>query len=403
MGMIRDLSDGRAFRRDPLSFMRTLGEWRNVMRFRAGFTEFSLINHPDLIRRVLVTDAQYYGKGKWSLRGKHVMRDCLITREGTPHRERRKVVGPNFDPRKLAEYGPALVRSAERLTVDWHNGQLIETRAAMGRLLTTMAGIALFDADLEDEAAELYDALGSLNNAVSRPPLPRPGLNSARRRVERTVARLSGGHLTSHLRDAGLSEPEVMDEVVSLLMAAVHTTPRALMWIWYLLGRHPSAESRLHQELATVLAGHPVTVDDLPRLGFLNMVLNEALRLYPPVHFIDRRTLTEVEFDGVRISAGAYLLLSPLITHRDPRFFDDPGTFDPDRWNSDSRGRGQASWSFPFGAGSHRCIGEELARLEITLTLATIAQHWRLRPSPELAAEPSPQTAHLPMIAERRA
>ena len=145
-----------------------------------------------------------------------------------------------------------------------------------------------------------------------------------------------------------------------------------------------------------------MTVADAARLNFLQMVVSEALRLYPPVHFIDRRTLTEVDLDGVHLSAGAYVLVSPLVTHRDPRFFDDPGAFRPQRWRSDAREREQARLSFPFGIGSHRCIGEELARLEILLALATLARRWRLRPAPELPADPSPNTARLPMIAERR-
>jgi len=399
MGVIREISDGRAFRRDPLSFLLAMGEWRDVMRFRAGFTEFTLINHPDLIRRVLVTDGHLYGEGKWTLRGKHIMHDCLITREGTPHRERRGLVGPSFDRRRLGEYGPALVRCTERMAHQWQDGERIEAREAMGRLAITMAGVALFEADLEDEAAELNEALVILNDAIPRPPLPRPRLSGARKRVERTAARLTGGYLISHLREAGLSETEVLDEVVSLMMAAVDTTPRAFAWIWFLLGRNASAESRLHQELATVLGDNPVVVGDLPRLSFLSMVLEEALRLFPPVHFIDRRTLADVELGGVNLSAGAYLLVSPLVTHRDGRFFEEPAAFRPERWSSDGN---SSRLSYPFGAGRHRCIGEELARLELSLALATLARRWRLRPVPELPANPSPGTARLPMILERR-
>jgi cytochrome P450 len=398
MRIFRDISDGRAFRRDPLAFRSAAGEFHDVMRFRAGFTDFTLVNHPDLIRRVLVTDAPSYGEGKWTLRGKRVLRDCLITREGTLHHERRRFVGPGFDRRRLAQFGPALTRCAERATVDWQSGRRIEVRGAMGSMAITMAGIALFDADLEAEASELIGALDILNNSISRLPLPRPRVAMARRRVERTAASFLDGYLASHLRDNGMSEGAVLNELISLMMAAVETTPRALAWFWFLLGRNHCAELHLHEELKTVLGSRSVAVGELTQLHFMEMMLSETLRLYPPVHFIDRRTLKEVELAGVRIPAESYLLLSPLVTHRDPRFFEDPDAFKPERWGT----REPPALSFPFGAGAHRCIGEELARLEISLAIATIARSWRLLPEPEIPANPSPQTPRLSMILERR-
>ena len=401
MGFIRSIADSRAFRRDPLSFIRALGEWTDVMQFRAGISEFTLVNHPDLIRRVLVTDAGRYGEGKWTLRARHVMRDCLITHEGTPHRERRRLVGPIFDRRRLAECVTGLVGCAERMSAQWRSGSIIRAREAMGRLAIALTGPAIFDANLEDEAAELNDALTILNSAVSLFPLPRPRVAAARTRVRATARRLRNGHLGRGLAQAGLGEQEIVDELVSLMMAAIATTPSTLAWIWFLLGTNPSAEARLHWELSTLDRG-ALTVAGLPRLEFAEMVTDEALRLYPPVHFIDRRTLTDVELGGIRISAGRYLLLSPLVTHRDRRFFSEPDAFRPERWGRDAPDRAQTRQCFAFGAGAHRCIGEELARLEITLAIATLARDWRLRPAPELPSDPSPQAAELPMIVERR-
>src|SRR5262249_41283028 len=144
------------------------------------------------------------------------------------------------DRRRLAKYGPDLVRCTQRLAHQWKDGQRFEAREVMGQLGIAMSGIALFETDLEPEAAELHRALAVLNSAISLLPLPRPRLALARRRVERTVSRLSNGHLLSHLRQAGLGEVEIVDEMVSLMMAAVDTTSRALAWIWFLLGRNAS-------------------------------------------------------------------------------------------------------------------------------------------------------------------
>ncbi len=140
----------------------------------------------------------------------------------------------------------------------------------------------------------------------------------------------------------------------------------------------------------------------MPGLPYLETVLNEVLRLYPPVHFIDRRPLEDVELDGEAIEAGTFLLISPLLTHRDPRFYPEPERFDPRRW-SDQAGEGRPRYAFlPFGGGPHTCIGMTLARMELTLVIAALATRWRLRPSEAIAADPSPQTSRFPMTLERR-
>ncbi len=397
------LRAGRDFRRDPLAFLAARGEWHDVIRFRAGLTEFTLVNHPELIRRILVFENDRYGEGKWTKRGKYVLGDSIITREGSPHRERRSLMAPSFERRRLIAHGPAMVRRVERLSESWREGDRIDAHEAMGRLAIAMAGDALFDADLEAEAAGLVEALGVLLRAISRLPLPRPRVLAARRHVAGVAARLTGGHMVPRLYEAGLSERQVVDEVISLLFAAVDTTPRALAFTWLMLGTHLDVEARLHEELSTVLGGRPPDVEDLGNLPRLRMVVDETLRMYPPVHFIDRRPLEDVVLADTTVRAGAYMLISPLVTQRDPRFFDEPAAFRPERWNVDARDPGVARLCFPFGAGAHGCLGEALARLEISLTLATLAQRWRLRPNAELPDEPSPQTLRFPMTLERRA
>lgn len=330
------------------------------------------------------------------------MHDCLITREGEPHRQRRALLGSTFDRGRLAEHVPAMVRRTECMAASWQDGGTINTHTEMGRLAIIMAGDTLFGADLEGEAAELLKQLAVLLAAIPRLPIPWPNVIAAKRRVERTAERLVDGPLAQRLHGAGLTPVAVRDEIIALLIASVDTTPRALAWTWFLLGRHPEVEAAVHAELDAVLAGRTVTADDIPRLKTLRAVLDESLRLYPPVHFIDRRPLLDVELDGVRIQQGAWMLLSPLITQRDQRFFDEPASFKPERWQASALNQSPQRLSFPFGAGAHSCIGEHLARFEIMITLATMARHWRLRPSPDLPAEPSPQTSHLLMTLERR-
>jgi cytochrome P450 len=170
-----------------------------------------------------------------------------------------------------------------------------------------------------------------------------------------------------------------VDEVVALLIAAVDTVPRTLTRTWELVGRHPEVEARLHAELDEALdGGRPPTLDDLARLPYLDQVVGEVLRLHPSVHFIDRRPLADVELEGRRVGADDFLLLSPLLTQRDPRFYPEPAEFRPERFAPDQRaGRPRFAY-FPFGAGPHACIGMSLARLELGLIVATLGSRWRL-------------------------
>ncbi len=408
------IRSGLAFRRDPLGFLAGLDEGGDVVRFRAGFTDFTLIRGPEAIYRVLVKDNDSYGEGKWTARGKRVLHDCLITQEGESHRERRLLLQPGFDRRRLVRFGPAIVERTLQLERRWREGETVEARHEMSRLALAVVGDALFSFDLEPQADELVEPLVTLLDAIPKPGLPGPGalrLARAQRLLDATGYRMiaerrasgeDGDDLLSALLEAGLADEEAKDEIVALLQAGIDTTPGALAWAWLLLARSPEAESRLHAELGAALGGRPPGVEDLPRLPYLAMVIDEVLRLYPPVHFIDRRPLADVELDGCPVRAGSYLLLSPLLTHRDPRFFPEPAAFRPERWSEEEQGKRPRYSFFPFGGGPHVCIGEVLARMELGLVIATLAQRWRLRPEPGFPSEASPRAMRLPMILERR-
>jgi cytochrome P450 len=370
--VIGALRDGLSFRRDPLGFLTALGGG-DVVAFRAGLTEFTLLRDPDTIHRVLVRDAACFGEGKWTLRGERVMGDCLITREGAEHRERRMAIAAGFERRRLAARAPAMARRARTVADGWSAGEVIDPGEQMGRIALVAAAEALFDFDLEARAAVLLPALRVLLREIPRPAAPWPA--GRRLRVARAVVdaaiedalRERGGALPPPLRD--LAPEAARREIASLLIAAVDTTPGTLTWVWRELARAPEAEAALHAELA----GRGDA--DVSRLPVLDGVLREVLRLHPPVHFIDRRPLADVELGGRSVGAGAFLLLSPLVTHRDPRFYPDADAFRPQRWTLAPPPR----WAyFPFGAGPHTCIGMHLARLEMAHTIAAVAARWRL-------------------------
>jgi cytochrome P450 len=184
-----------------------------------------------------------------------------------------------------------------------------------------------------------------------------------------------------------MSDQQVRDEVMTIFLAGHETTANALTWTFYLLSQNPEAEARLHAELDAVLGGRPPTLDDLPRLTYTALVLDESLRIYPPVWVIGRRALSDVELGGWVIPAGSNIALSQWAIHHDARYHPDPWAFRPERWLPGEQDQRPEFSFFPFGGGPRICIGESFARMEAALLIAGIAQNWRLRLEPGFRVE----------------
>lgn len=180
------------------------------------------------------------------------------------------------------------------------------------------------------------------------------------------------------------------DEVLTLLLAGYETTSNALSWTWYLLSQHPTAEECLHEELDMVLVGHLPSVDDLPRLAYTRMVIEESMRLYPPAWSFTRHVLADDEIGGYRIPKGSTIILSPYVTHRHPAFWENPEMFDPERFSAEHVAKRPRYAYFPFGGGPRLCIGSNFALMEAQLILATVLQRYRLRLVPDTIVEPNP-------------
>ncbi|HEY8477360.1 MAG TPA: cytochrome P450, partial [Chloroflexota bacterium] len=183
-------------------------------------------------------------------------------------------------------------------------------------------------------------------------------------------------------------DKQLRDEIVTLLMAGHETTANALTWTWYLLSKYPQVEEKLHAELDRVLGGRTPTVADVPQLTYTRNVLAEAMRLYPPAWILERRAVKDFEAGGYRIPAGSLVLASQYLVHRDPRWWDEPARFAPERWE-EGKERPKFSY-FPFGGGTRICVGEPFAWMEGTLVLATLAQRWRLCYEEPLDPVPEP-------------
>lgn len=423
-------------RRDPIGFLQgSARRYGDVAHFTIASQHVFLLNRPEYIQDVLVTHHRHFVKGRGLERAKDFLGEGLLTSEGEFHRRQRRLVQPAFHRQRVAAYGAVMAQYAARTSADWQDGATVDVAQEMMRLTLAIVAKTLFDADVEAEATAIGAAITTLMERWPRlmsplyPLLKRLPLPS-NRRLAQAGARLDGtirqminerrasgedrGDLLSMLLLAqdeegggGMTDKQVRDEAMTLFLAGHETTANALTWTWYLLSQHPQVEARLHAELDHVLAGRLPPADDVPRLAYARMVFAESMRLYPPAWVVGRRALGAYEIPPYTIPANALLLMSPYVTHRDPRYFPDPTVFDPQRWTPGAQAERPKFSYFPFGGGPRQCVGEAFTWMEGVLLLATIAQRWRLRLAPGHPVVPHPLVTLRPkygmrMIVERR-
>ncbi len=410
-----------AMRRDPLAFLTRLSrEYGDVARFRLGPVELHLLNRPDFIRDLLVTDAAAFHKGRGLERAKRLLGEGLLTSEDPVHLRQRRMIQPAFHHERIAGYGEVMVEHAERLAHRWQDGETRDVSLEMSRLTLSIVGRTLFDADVESEADEIGEALTTavtlFGRTVTLPyfhildRLPLPSnrrFEKAKARIDATIARMIAERRRSPAGRSDLlslliaaSDPEgdggkmtdaqVRDEAVTIFLAGHETTANALNWTWYLLSRNPEVEEKLHGELDAVLGGCAPGVADLPKLAYTEMVLAESMRLFPPAWIIGRRALGDYEVGGYDVPKRSIVVASQWVTHRDPRYFPVPERFDPERFRPEAKAARPKFSYFPFGGGPRVCIGEGFAWMEGVLLLATLARRWRLRLEPGQAIAPAP-------------
>lgn len=425
-----------AFRRDPLALLRRLHrDHGDVVCFRFGPRRIYLLAHPGLAREVLVNQHRSFIKSRALQRARVVLGNGLLTSEGDAHLRQRRLVQPAFHRERVAALGDAMAACADRAADGWRPGAELDLAREMNRLTLAIAGKTLFGANVAAEADEIGAALTETLEAFKRVTnplgaildlLPTPGTLRIRRaiaRLDATIYRMvearrrSGedrGDLLSMLLSArdtegdggGMTDLQLRDEALTLFLAGHETTANALAWTWHLLAHHPEIEARLHAEVDSALGGRAPRSDDLPKLPFTRAVLSESMRLYPPAWVIGREPLADFEAGGYRVRAGTVVMLSPWITHRDPRWWSDPERFDPGRWTAENEAALPRFAYFPFGGGPRKCIGEGFAWTEGVLVLAAIARRFRIRHAPGAVVGHQPlitlRPVGLRMVAEAR-
>jgi cytochrome P450 len=409
-----------AFRRAALDFLQRLArDYGDIVYFRMGPQDVFFLNHPDYVKDVLVTHHQNFIKGRALQRAKRLLGEGLLTSEGDFHRRQRRLAQPAFHRPRIAAYANVMTDFGARTGGRWRDGETLDISHEMMRLTLAIVGKTLFDADVEDEAQEIGQALTDVMNLfdvlllpfseyLDKLPLPQTRrFQRARDRLDATIYRMieerrrrpqDRGDLLSMLllaqdeegETGQMTDEQVRDEALTIFLAGHETTSNALTWTWYLLSQHPEVETRLHEEIDAVLGSRLPGVDDVPRLRYTEMVLAESMRLYPPAWAIGRLAINDYEVGGYRVPAGSLVLLSQYVMHRDSRYYPDPTRFDPERWTPLARESRPQYAYFPFGGGTRRCIGEGFAWMEGILLIATLARHWRLRLVPDHPVELQP-------------
>ena len=423
------------FRRDPIAYLRAAAQYGDVVRLPITRQPLYLVNHPDLIKDIFVTHQKQFKKGRGLERAKKLLGDGLLTSEDPYHLRQRRLIQPAFHRQRIAAYADQMTGYAAKTSAGWGDGEMRDMAEEMLHLALAIVGKTLFNAEMEGEAAEIGDALTevfALFHTLMLPladlleKLPIPSVRRfarARARLDATIYRLieerrtSGedrGDLISMLLlardedDGGqMSDEQVRDEALTIFLAGHETTAHALAWTWYLLSQNPDSEAKFHAELDSVLAGRTPTLDDLPNLPFTRRILAESLRLYSPAWVIGRRALSDYQLGNYGINRGDIVLIAQCVMHTDPRYWENPDAFDPDRWTPEAEAARPKFAYFPFGGGPRVCIGEQFAWMEEMLLLAALGQQWKMRLAPGQIVATQPIITLRPkfgmkMVLERR-
>jgi cytochrome P450 len=409
---------------------RLLERWQrqygDIIFYRFMNFPIYVLFHPQHVEQVLLGRTGNFVKGMTSRANPELFGNGLLTSDGDFWRRQRRLSNPAFHRESLARYAEITVEEAAKLTEWWKDSEPRNIHNDMMNVTLRIVLRSLFGTHLEEHMRVIEPALEAIMasstgfNSIAfflRIPTPtrkrhflaveklneivyaliakgREKLKSAGAAAENAAGAKDLLTLLLTARDDdgnSMSDQQLRDEVITLLLAGHETTALNLSWSWYLLAEHPAVERKLHTELDTVLDGRLPTPRDLPKLQYTDKIIRETLRLFPPAWRIFRRTEDALHIGEYTLPAGSNIVLSQWVTQRDPRWFTEPERFIPERWNEEANGKLPRFAYFPFGGGPRVCIGAGFAMMEATLLLATIAQRFRMRliPKQRVTAMPS--------------
>lgn len=396
--------------RNQLEFLtKCASEYGDIVPLQLGQTPACLLNHPDYIEQVLKKRELFVKRGDLL---RKILGEGLITARGESWFRQRRLVQPVFHHKRIANYGEVMVDYTERLLQTWQDGEIRDIHTDMSFLTLDIVVKTIFNIDFNNsEAKTIGHALSESLNWIERrrkeiPVIGRlfsfPGnlrFQKAIQDMDETIYKVihqhrkqkqDTGDLLSMLIQAedeadgsSMNDKQLRDEVATLMIAGHETTANTLAWAWMLLSQYPQVQDKLLVELKEVLNGKSPCIADIPQLRYTEMVIKEAMRLYPPVPMIPRKAAVDTEIGGYLIPAGCVLMMSQWVMHRHPRYFSEPLTFKPERWTDNLEKTLPSCVYFPFGDGPRICVGKSFALMEAVLLLATIAQKFEVKLVPD--------------------
>src|SRR5579859_1615644 len=413
------------FQRDPLGFIRQMERtYGRMATIHIGKVPFVLCFRPEHVRYFLTEQQRNFTKinqnGGGNLR--FLLGDGLLTAEGDFHRQQRRLVQPAFHRRRIEGYANTMVRLTGEMLEAWQPGQEVDIAHEMQQLTLRIIMNALFNLDSREQAARLGAAFNQIINNGGRRLGSRRRLRIdlpftqyhklleakstldtfvydliARRRKEG----LDTGDVLSMLLEAqdegdSMTDKQVHDQVLTFVAAGHETAQNTLSFTFYLLAQHPAVREKLLAELRSVLQGRAPTAQDLPNLSYLEWVINEAWRVYPPAWTQGRRSIEAFDLDGYHFPAGTIVIFSQWVLHHLSDIWGDPDTFRPERWDPASADKLPQFAYFPFGGGSRICIGMPFAQMETKLLLAAILQRYTPRLKSRYTLELQPRVTIRP-------
>lgn len=424
------------FQRDPLGFVREMEQtFGRMATIHMGKIPFVLCFRPEHVRYFLTEQQRNFTKinqnGGGNLR--FLLGDGLLTSEGDFHRQQRRLVQPAFHRSRIENYAATMVRLTEEMLGEWRAGQEKDIAHEMQQLTLRIIMSALFNVDSREQAARLGAAFDQVINNGGRSLGRRNRLRvdlpftryhkviEAKRNLDTYVYDLIAqrrkegqdvGDVLSMLLEAqdegnSMTDKQVHDQVLTFVAAGHETAQNTLSFTFYLLSQHPAVREKLLTELRSVLHGRAPTAQDLPNLPYLEWVINEAWRVYPPAWTQGRKAIDAFDLDGYHFPAGTIVVFSQWVLHHLPDIWGDPDVFRPERWDPATAQKLPQFAYFPFGGGSRICIGMPFAQMETKLLLATILQRFNPRLKPGFSVELQPRVTIRPkhgmrMILERR-
>lgn len=392
-----------------LEFLESLPQHGDIVKIMLGTQPAYVVCHPDLVHKMLVDDRTYEKGGPQFDKLREFIGVGLGSALHDSHRRQRRLVQPAFGKGRMAEYARVIGEEIDATSRSWQDGITTDVQEDMYAFAVRTTVRTLFasgwNAERVDEMRRSINiAFGGVYKRLMAPlgikeKLPLPS-NWRYTRALATLASTLDGVIENNLRtpeDCGtmlggliaaehddgdvLSVRELRDTAMTVMVGGADTTSSQLTWTLHLLARHPDAAQRVTEESDEVLAGRTATWDDLPKLGYINRVQKEVLRLYPPVPLLTRTVTKDTELGGHRLPAGATVIYSAYLMHRRPELFDDPDRFDPDRWLDEASAPCRGAY-VPFGLGARQCIGNDFALMRGALAMSTWFGRWRFESAP---------------------